>query len=149
MYIIIKNYSHNNKKKRKNLKRGVHFCLFYRFYILIFSFLRSVHPPHKNALLYVHFRGGVHASLFLYFQYFIPINGQKCTPPLKNSHEKNIQNTKETIFSVHFVFSVFKYTLSSQVRSRSVSGPFQVRSYEWEVNGTYNGFTTDLLGRYI
>ena len=142
------------------MKRGVHFCLFYRFYILIFSFLRSVHPPHKNALLYVHFRGGVHASLFLYFQYFIPINGQKCTPPLKNSHEKNIQNTKETIFSVHFVFSVFKYTLPSQVRSRSVPGPFQVRSksvsspfqvrsYEWEVNGTYNGFTTDLLGRYI
>ena len=121
------------------MKRGVHFCLFYRFYILIFSFLRSVHPPHKNALLYVHFRGGVHASLFLYFQYFIPINGQKCTPPLKNSHEKNIQNTKETKFSVHFVFSVFKIysSLSGpfQVRFKSVPGPFQVRSKSVPMNG--------------
>ena len=131
------------------MKRGVHFCLFYRFYILIFSFLRSVHPPHKNALLYVHFRGGVHASLFLYFQYFIPINGQKCTPPLKNSHEKNIQNTKETIFSVHFVFSVFKYTLPSQVRSRSVSSPFQVRSKSVPMNGRLMGLTTDLQRTYL
>lgn len=73
----------------------------------------------------------------------------KSAPPLEKLSRKNIQNTKETIFSVRFVFSVFKYTLPSQVRFKSVPGPFQVRSYEWEVNGTYNGFTTDLLGRYI
>ena len=149
MYIIIKNYSHNNKKNERIWRGGCTFAYFIAFIYWFSAFYEACTPPHKNALLYVHFRRGVHASLFLYFQYFIPINGQKCTPPLKNSHEKNIQNLKETIFSVHFVFSVFKYTLPSQVRSRSVSSPFQVRSYEWEVNGTYNGFTTDLLGRYI
>jgi hypothetical protein len=44
---------------------------------------------------------------------------------------------------------VFKYTLPSQVRSKSVPSPFQVRSYEWEVNGTYNGLTTDLQRTYL
>ena len=135
------------------MKRGVHFCLFYRFYILIFSFLRCVHPPHKNALLYVHFRGGVHASLFLYFQYVIPIKWAKVHPPFeKLSRKKYSEHERNDIFRSFCVFRVQIYSSLSgpfQVRFRSVSGPFQVRSYEWEVNGTYNGFTTDLLGRYI
>lgn len=124
MYIIIKNYSHNNKKTKEFEEGGALLPILSLLYTDFQLFTKRAPPPHKNALLYVHFRGGVHASLFLYFQYFIPINGQKCTPPLKNSHEKNIQNTKETIFPVPFVFSVFKYTLPSQVRFRSVPGPF-------------------------
>ena len=134
------------------MKRGVHFCLFYRFYILIFSFLRSVHPPHKNALLYVHFRGGARFVIPL-FSIFYTHKWAKVHPPLeKLSRKKYSEHERNDIFRSFCVFRVQIYSSLSgpfQVRSRSVPSPFQVRSYEWEVNGTYNGFTTDLLGRYI
>ena len=130
------------------MKRGVHFCLFYRFYILIFSFLRSVHPPHKNALLYVHFRGGVHASLFLYFQYFIPINGQKCTPPLeKLSRKKYSEHERNDIFRSFCVFRVQIYSSLSgpfQVRFRSVPSPFLRIGEKWDLHRTCIGLAWDL-----
>ena len=91
-------------------------------------------PPHKNALLYVHFRGGARFVIPL-FSIFYTHKWAKVHPPLKNSHEKNIQNMKETIFSVHFVFSVFKYTLPSQVRFKSVPSPFQRMGVTWDLLG--------------
>ena len=36
-----------------------------------------------------------------------------------------------------------------KVRFSFATNPLLIRSIEWELNGTYNGFATDLLGRYI
>ena len=85
---------------------------------------------------------GVHALLFIDFQYVIPIKWAKVHPPFeKLSRKKYSEHERNDIFRSFCVFRVQIYS--------SLSGPFQVRSLEWEVNGTYNGFTTDLLGRYI
>ena len=55
-----------------------------------------------------------------------------------------------------YIFHFSLFTLHSSLTSgplllrfKSVSKPFQVRFMEWEVNGSYKGLTTDLLGRYI
>ena len=77
----------------------------------------------------------------------------KSAPPLeKLSRKKYSEHERNDIFRSFCVFRVQIYSSLSgpfQVRFKSVPSPFQVRSYEWEVNGTYNGFTTDLLVRYI
>ena len=72
----------------ENLNRGVHFCLFFPFCLLITSDLRCVHPPPKNVLFIGALRGEVHALLSLDSQSVIPINGQKCTPPLQKLSRK-------------------------------------------------------------
>ena len=48
-------------------------------------------------------------------------------------------------FTFHCSFASGPFLL----RFKPVAKPFQVPFMEWEVNGTYKGVTTDLLGRKV
>ena len=92
-----------------------------------------MHPPPKNVFFIGAPRGEVHALLSLDSQSVIPINGQKCTPPLQKLSRK-------------------KCTCNPGIaKSAFAMPPLQLHSIalsemggEWDLQRIYNGFTTDL-----
>ena len=54
--------------------------------------------------------------------------------------------SKNTVIVLYFIAFV---VVPFQIRSKSVSGPFQVRFLEWEENGTYIGLAWEEEGSCI
>ena len=127
------------EKNWKNLNRGVHFCLFLPFCLLIISNLRCVYPPPKSFFSQVHFDRVGCTLCYLLTVRVLCLKMGKSAPPYLKTFAKNILNTeitKETSFSPPF-----------QVRYKSVSSPFQNGGQmggKWDLHGICLGITKGL-----